>query len=69
MGGIGFYTNLFEIFLERLIAKILFHRGDVCLTLAHTFLLKLHHINPRASLDGDKKHEAEGLASSALPQL
>lgn len=59
---IYFCTTLFEIFMERLIAKILFSRGDRYLTLEHTFLLKHEPIKPRASLDRDKKHGAEGLA-------
>ena len=63
--GICFLFYLFEIFLDRLIAEMLFNRGNRYLTLEHTFLLKHEHLKPRASLDVDKKHGAEGLASSA----
>lgn len=63
--GICFCSTLFEIFLERLIAEMLFNRGNRYLTLEHTFLLKHEHLKPRASLDVDKKHGGEGLATSA----
>lgn len=39
------------------------------LTLEHTFLLKHEHLKPGASLDVNKKHGAEGLASSASVKL
>ena len=63
--GICFCSTLFEIFLERLIAEMLFNRGNRYLTLEDTFLLKHEHLKPGASLDVNKKHGAEGLASSA----
>ena len=44
---------------------MLFNRGNRYLTLEHTFLLKHEHLKPGASLDVNKKHGAEGLASSA----
>ena len=45
--------------------RMLFNRGNRYLTLEHTFLLKHEQLKPGASLDVDKKHGAEGLASSA----
>lgn len=64
--GICFCSTLFEIFLERLIAEMLFNRGNRYLTLDHMLLLKHEHLKPGASLDVNKKHGSEGLASSAL---
>ena len=62
-GNVLCCTTLFTIFLQRLIAKMLLNRGDICQTPEQTLFLDREHVKARASLPVDRKRPALPLSS------